>query len=125
LFGGRGSAASAEGFDTAVDGGGGFAGDGLVCDGFKESFVRGLHGIPVHLEGDGFRDEALQTFVVFSEVIVGCGQIKAWSGSWHGRNRVGQDGRKKKAERIDAEDPETRSEDNGGLEAMGRERSAV
>jgi len=36
----RGCAAvGAEGFDAAEDGGGGFAGDGLVGDGFKEGFV--------------------------------------------------------------------------------------
>src|SRR6266851_1422016 len=36
-----GAAGGAEGFDAAVDGGGGFAGDGLVGDGFEEGFIGG------------------------------------------------------------------------------------
>ncbi len=61
-----GAAGGAEGFDAAVDGGGGFAGDGLVGDGFEEGFIGGLKGILVHLEGDGFRDQAFQAFVALS-----------------------------------------------------------
>jgi len=65
-FLGSGSAAGgAEGFDAAVNGGGGFAGDGLVGDGFEESFVGGLEWILVHLEGDGFCDQTLQALVTF------------------------------------------------------------
>jgi len=63
-----GTACGAEGFDAAVDGGGGFAGDGLVGDGFEESFVGGLQGILVHLEGDGFGNEAFQAIVAVGEV---------------------------------------------------------
>jgi hypothetical protein len=42
------------------EGGGGFAGDGSVGDGFEENLVRGLQGILVRLEGDDSGDEALQ-----------------------------------------------------------------
>ncbi len=60
------AAGGAESFDAAEDSGGGFSGDGLVGDGFEESFIGGLKGILVHLEGDGFRDQAFQAFVALS-----------------------------------------------------------
>ena len=64
----RGSAAvAAEGFDAAEDGGGGFAGDGLVGDGFEEGFVGGLRVGDIDLEGSGVGDEALQAFVAIAE----------------------------------------------------------
>ena len=51
-----GAASGTESFNAPVNGGGGFAGDGLVCDGFKEGFVRGLKWILVHLESGSFGD---------------------------------------------------------------------
>ena len=48
---------SAECLDTAEDGGCGFAGDGLVGDGFEEGFVGTLQGVGVHLEGPGGSDQ--------------------------------------------------------------------
>ncbi len=73
FLGSGGAAGGAEGFDATVDGGGSFAGDGLVGDGFEKGFVRRLEGILVHLEGDSFCDQPLQTFVALSEMLGGCG----------------------------------------------------
>src|SRR5216684_3210369 len=52
-----GAAGGAEGFDAAVNGGGGFAGDRLVGDGFEESFVGRLQGSLVPLERECFCDQ--------------------------------------------------------------------
>ena len=70
----RGCAAGgAESFDASVNGGGGFAGDGLVSDGFEESFVGGVGFGDVDLIGDGFGDERGEARVAVGEVLVGDG----------------------------------------------------
>ena len=51
------AARGAECFDPAENRGRGFAGDGLVGDGFEESFVGALEMVLVHLEGISFSDE--------------------------------------------------------------------
>ena len=53
----RGAACGAESLYAAVDSGRGFARDGLVSDGFEESFVRALEMVGGHLERFGFGDE--------------------------------------------------------------------
>ncbi len=54
----RGSAAGgAESFDARENGRGRFARDGLVGDGFEESFVGALQMVGVHTESFGFGDE--------------------------------------------------------------------
>ncbi len=70
---GGSAAGGAEGFDAAINGGGGFARDGLVGDGFEEGFVGRLQRILVHLEGNSFRDQAFQAFVAFGEMLGGFG----------------------------------------------------
>jgi len=80
LFGGRRAAVAAQRFDSTKDGGGGFARDGLVGDGFKESFVGRLQGILVHLERECFCDQPLQAFVAFSEMSGGCGKVEREDG---------------------------------------------
>ncbi len=77
----RGDAAgSAEGFDAAEDGGGSFAGDGLVGNGFKERFVGRLVRFHFGLEGSGGADEFGEDFVASAEVFVGGGQVEGKSG---------------------------------------------
>ncbi len=56
LFGRRCAAVAAERLDAAKDGGGGFAGNGLVGDGFEESFVWALGVRGVDLEWERFFD---------------------------------------------------------------------
>ena len=60
---GGSAACGAESFDAAENGGGGFAGDGLVGDGFEESFVGTLEMVGVHLEGLRFGDEEFQFLI--------------------------------------------------------------
>src|SRR6266481_989535 len=79
-----GAAGGAEGLDAAVNGGGGFARDGLVGDGFKESFVGRLQRILVHLERECFCDQTLQALIVFGEVFGGCGKVEGEGGGCHG-----------------------------------------
>ena len=74
------AAVGAESFDTGEDGGGGFAGDGLVGDGFEKSFVGRLRGFDLELERDGFFDQALQVLVAFSEMLGGFVEIKCRDG---------------------------------------------
>ncbi len=76
LFGRRCAAVTAEGFDTAKDGGGGFAGDGLVGDRFEECFVGGLERIRVGLEGNCIRDKLSKTFVAGGEMLHGLLEIE-------------------------------------------------
>ena len=71
-----GTAGGAEGLDAAVNGSSGLTRDGLVGDSFEESFIGGLQGILVHLKGGRFRNEALQAFVAFGQVISGFGEVK-------------------------------------------------
>jgi hypothetical protein len=80
-FFGRGCAACrAEGFDAAEDGGGSFAGDGLVGDGFEEDFVRRLRVGDVYLEWESFCDQAFQAFVAFGEECRGFFEVKGEDG---------------------------------------------
>ena len=83
-FLGRGCAAGgAEAFDTAEDGGGGFAGDGLVGDGFEEDLVRRLSVSDVDLERGRFCDETLQPLVACGEMLGCCGNVEGERGSCH------------------------------------------
>ena len=87
-----GSAAGrAEGFDAAEDGGGGFAGDGLVGDGFEESFVGALKMVLVHPKGFGFGDEKFEFFVAFGEGLHGLREIEGdrADGERHGGDSLG------------------------------------
>ena len=59
LFGRRCAAVAAQGFDATEDGGGSFAGDGLVSDGFKESFVGRLCVGDVDLKRECFFDQKI------------------------------------------------------------------
>ena len=61
------AAVAAERFDAGENCGGGFAGDGLIGDGFHQRFVGAVHGFHFDLEFDGFFDEA-------SEALVFCGE---------------------------------------------------
>ena len=65
------AASRAERFDAAENGGSSFAGDGLVGDGFEESFVGALEMVLVHLESFGFSDEEFEFFVAFGERLHG------------------------------------------------------
>ncbi len=76
FFGSGRAAVVAEGFDAAEDGGGGFAGDGLVGDGFHEGFVRGLGEVEIFLEFFGGEDEFGEFFVFGGEVGHGEGEIE-------------------------------------------------
>ena len=69
-------AAGAERFDASVDGGGSFAGDGLVGDGFHERFVGGLGVVDVGIERDGFLNEAGDAGVAVGEMGAGGGEIE-------------------------------------------------
>jgi len=69
LFRGGRPAVSAEGFDAAENGSGGFPGDGLVGDGFEKSFVRGLEMVGVGLEGGGVGDDLGELFVAGAEML--------------------------------------------------------
>ena len=72
---GRGRAAiAAKSFDAVEDGGGGFAGDGLVGDGFEEGFVRAMVIGEAQLEGSSVGDEFGELCVASSEM--GCGDRK-------------------------------------------------
>ena len=62
----------AEGFDAAEDGGGGFAGDGLIGNGFEEGFVGRLVRFHFGLEGIARSDEFGEAFIAFSEILC-CG----------------------------------------------------
>ncbi len=75
-----GAAGSAECFDAAVDGGGGFTGDGLVGDGFDQGFVRRLGGFNLELKRGGFFDQVLQVFIAFGEVLGGFCKVKRENG---------------------------------------------
>ncbi len=72
FWGGR-AAVGAEGFYAGEDGGGRFAGDGLVGYGFHQGFVGGLGGVHIGLELGGFGDEGGQFFVAGGEVARGFG----------------------------------------------------
>src|SRR6266852_98264 len=73
LLGGGRAAVAAEGLDAVEDGGGGFAGNGLVGDGFEEGFVGGLRGVHLGLEWSGFGYQGGEYFVFRREVARGCG----------------------------------------------------
>ena len=77
FFGARRAPAFPEGFDTREDGGGGFAGDGLVGDGFEENFVGRLCISNIDFEGCDFGDEAFQAFIALAEMANGFGKIES------------------------------------------------
>ena len=81
------AAGGAEGFDTAEDGGGGFAGDGLIGDGFKEGVVGGFVEDFVELEWGGRLDESGEFFVAGGEVGAGGGEVKG-ERSGHGGKQI-------------------------------------
>ena len=72
----------AECFDAREDGGGGFAGDGLVGNGFEKRFVGRLCVGNIDFEGSDFGDEALQTVVAIAEMANGFGEIESEIGWW-------------------------------------------
>ena len=81
-FFGRGCAAvGAEGFDAAKDSSGGLAGNGLIGDGFEESFVGGLSVGDVDSEGECFFNEPGETLIGGREVFCCRGEIKRKRGS--------------------------------------------
>ena len=71
-----GAAGGTESFDAGEDGGSGFAGDGLVGDGFKEGFVGGLEWVGVGLEGNSVGDEFGEFFVAGAEMLHGLLEIE-------------------------------------------------
>ena len=76
LFG-RGRAVTAgERFNATEDGGGGFAGDGLVGDGFEKGFIGGRSASDVGLKGERFFDEPGKTLIGGGEVSCGGGEVK-------------------------------------------------
>jgi len=84
FLGGRRTAGGAESFYAAENGGGSFTGDGLISDGFEESFVGTLEMVGVHLEGLRFSDEEFQFFVALGERFHRIREIKARSGRCSG-----------------------------------------
>lgn len=74
----RDAASRTEGFDAGEDGGGGFAGNGLVGDGFEKGFVGGVDAVggQIHLEWRSFFDEEFQFFIVGQEMFDGFLEIK-------------------------------------------------
>jgi len=78
------AAGGAEGFDAGVDGGGGFAGDGLIRDGFEERFVRRLELVGVGLEGHGVGDEFGEFFVAGGEIGHGLLEVEGRSAGGFG-----------------------------------------
>ena len=84
-FFGRGNAAGgAKGFDAAKNGGGRFAGDGLVGDGFEERFIRGMGTGDIDLEWESFFDQGLQAFVAFGEEPQGFCEVEREGRGRHG-----------------------------------------
>ena len=79
LWGGW-TAPGAEGFHARVNRGGGFAGDGLVGDGFEQCFVGGLGVVDLRLEGRGFVNEAGDAGVAVGEMGYGRGQVEGKCG---------------------------------------------
>ena len=69
LLGRRRAAVAAQRLDAAKDGGRGFAGNGLVGDGFEERFVGRLKLVGVSLEGNGIGDEFGEFFVDGGEML--------------------------------------------------------
>ena len=76
----------AERFDAAVDSGSGFAGDGLIRDGFEQRFVGAFEFICAHLEGLRFGDQEFQFFVAFGQRLHGFGEVEGRSGRGGGHN---------------------------------------
>jgi hypothetical protein len=76
-FFGRGRASvGAQRFDAGEDGGGRFAGDGLISDGFEQGFVGRLKMVGVGLEGNGVGNEFSELFVAGGEVLHGLLEIE-------------------------------------------------
>ena len=78
----RRAAIFAECFDAPEDGGGGFARDGLVGDGFEEGFVGRLRVGDIDFKGRDLGDEALQAIVAIAEMANGFGKIESEIGWW-------------------------------------------
>jgi len=85
---------AAESLDTAIDCGGGFAGNGLISNGFEERFEGGGGGGFVEGELNGSGDELGELLVLGGEVGHGGGEIERERR--HGRGRVAQVGAKEK-----------------------------
>ena len=76
-FLGSGNAAGgAEGFDATKDGGGGFAGDGLVGNGFEENLVGAVRAIRFDAELLGFFDQPGKLRVFCSEGVHSEAQVE-------------------------------------------------
>jgi len=75
-------AVGAERLDAAEDGGGGFAGDGLISDGFEKDFVGGIELLRRQLEGNSIGDELGEFFVASRKMSGRGGEIER-----HGRRR--------------------------------------
>jgi len=76
FFGTGRAAVVAECFDAPENGGGGFAGDGLVSDGLHEGFVRRLGEVEIFLELFGGEDEFGEFFVLRRQMRHGVGEIE-------------------------------------------------
>jgi len=80
FLGGGDAASFAEGFDAVEDGGGGFAGDGLVGDGLEEGFVGGLVGVHFGPEGSGRAGKFGEHLVAGAEMFYGGCEVKGKGG---------------------------------------------
>ena len=74
------TASFTEGFDAAEDSGGGFAGNGLVGDGFEKCFVGRLMGVHFGVEGRGGADEFCDGFVASGEMFCGGVEVEGKGG---------------------------------------------
>ena len=72
----RGAAGGAEGFNAGENGGGGFAGDGLVGDGFEKGFVGAFGENFVELELLRGLDQLGQALVFRGEMLHGRGEVE-------------------------------------------------
>jgi hypothetical protein len=92
------AACGAEGFDARENGGCGFAGDGLMRDGFDESVIGRFGEDFIELKWGGRLDELGKFVVTGAEMTEGGGEVEGERR--HDRNRVGQlRGRKKPSRR--------------------------
>jgi hypothetical protein len=76
LFRGRRATVAAQSLDAAEDGGGGFARNGLIGDGFDEHFIGTFGAIGLDAEWGGFGDKGGEFFVFGGEVTRGFGEIE-------------------------------------------------
>ncbi len=85
FFGRRWAAVGAERLNAGEDRGGGLAGNGLIGDGFEESFVGGLQMVGVGLEGNSVGDEFGEFFVAGGEMLHGLLEIEGRGADGLGR----------------------------------------